>query len=194
MSSPAPLYPKVSQKSFMVRQNGGRLNVRLTSHQSALWGATAVSALFVVFRVFVRIKVFRRLWVEDAFVIFAWLLLLITAIIWQTQVEALYIQFKLLSGAVLPTPEIEYKQTLYFPCLAAIFVFFYTCLFAVKLSILFFFRRLGARVPGQRIWWWFVLIFNTAVWVTLIGSMGWSCLLNSLEYIFSKTDLTSQRS
>ena len=178
----------------MVRQDGGKLNVRLTSHQSALWGATAVSALFVVFRVFVRIKVFRRLWVDDALVVFAWLLLLITAILWQTQVEALYTQYKLLSGAVLPTPEIEYKQSLYLRCFAAIFVLFYTCLFAVKLSFLFFFQRLGARVLGQRIWWWFVLIFNTAAWVTLIGSMGWRCLLSSLEYIFSKTDLTSQRS
>ena len=168
--------------------------IRLTSHQSTLWGATAVSALFVVFRVFVRIKVFRRLWVEDALVIFAWLLLLISAIIWQTQVEALYTQFKMLTGAVLPTPELEYKQSLYLRCLAAMIFFFYTSLFAVKLSFLFFFQRLGARVQGQRIWWWFVLIFNTAVWLTLIGSMGWPCLLKSLEYILSKTDLTSQHS
>ena len=167
---------------------------KLTSHQGTLWAATAFSACFVVFRIFVRIKVFRRLWIEDVLVIFAWALLLITAVMWQTQVDALYTQFKLLTGAVLPTPEIEYHQTVYFKCLAAIIVFFYTCLFAVKLSFLFFFRRLGDRVEGQRTWWWFNVILNTAAWITLIGSMGWRCMLNSLEYIDSKIDLAPQRS
>ena len=141
-----------------------------------------------MFRVFVRIKVFRRLWVDDALVILAWMLLLITAVLWQTQVEALYTQFKLVSQAVLPTREIEHKQTVYFRSLAALIVVFYTCLFVVKLSFLFFFRRLGAKVQGQRIWWWIVFVFNTAVWITLIGSMGWPCMLKPLEYIFSKAD------
>ena len=119
---------------------------------------------------------------------FAWVLLLITAVLWQTQVEALYTQFKLLSQAILPTPEIEHKQTVYFRSLAALIVFFYTCLFAVKLSFLVFFRRLGPKVQGQRTWWWIVLVFNTAVWITLIGSMGWRCMLKPLEFIFSKAD------
>lgn len=69
--------------------------IRLTSHWDTLWGATAITALFVMFRVFVRIKVFRKLWADDALVIFAWLLLLITAVLWQTQFEALYTQFEL---------------------------------------------------------------------------------------------------
>lgn len=158
-----------------------------------MWGATAVSALFVAFRIFVRIRVFRRLWVDDGLVILAWLLLLISAVLWQTQVDALYTQFQLVSQSVLPTPEIYRKQKVYFRSLAAMIVAFYTCLFAVKLSFLFFFRRLGARVQGQRTWWWIVLVFNTAAWITLIGSMGWRCMLKPLEYIFSKADFASTK-
>ena len=161
--------------------------VKLTNLKGLLWGATAISAMFVVFRVFVRIKVFRKIWVDDVLVVFAWLLLLITAILWQTQIEALYIQFELLAQTVLPTPEIEHKQVVYFRSLAALIVMFYTCLFAIKLSFLFFFRRLGAKVQGQGTWWWIVLVFNTATWITLIASMGWRCMLRSLTYIFSKT-------
>ncbi|KAL8915920.1 MAG: hypothetical protein Q9172_006563 [Xanthocarpia lactea] len=170
--TPAPVTPKVGQISFM----------------GTVWGATAVSAFFVVFRVFVRIKAFRRLWVDDALVLLAWLLLLAIAVIWQTQVEALYTQFKLTSQTILPTPEILDKQRIYFRFLAASIVAFYTCLFAVKLSFLIFFRRLGAKVKGQRTWWWIVLFFNIAAWITLIGSMGWPCMLKPLDYIFSRAD------
>lgn len=141
-----------------------------------------------MFRVFIRIKVFRKLWVDDALVIFAWLLLVLTAILWRTQVEALYTQFKLISQAILPTPEIEHQQTVYFRSLAAMAIAFYTCLFAVKLSFLFFFRRLGAKVPSQCTWWWVVLVINTAAWITLIGSIGWRCMLKPLGYIFSNAD------
>lgn len=90
---------------------------------------------------------------DDGLVILAWLLLVISAVLWQTQVDALYTQFQLLSQSVLPTPEVYRKQTMYFRSLAAMIVAFYTCLFAVKLSFLFFFRRLGAKVQGQRTWW-----------------------------------------
>ena len=41
-------------------------------------------ALFVAFRILVRIRVFRRLWVNDGLVILAWLLLLISVVLWQT--------------------------------------------------------------------------------------------------------------
>ena len=139
-----------------------------------------------MFRIFVRIKAFGRLWIEDGLVLLSWLLLLTTAIIWQTVIEALYEQYKLRSQTILPTPEILNGQRTYLRILPAVIISFYTCLFAVKLSFLFFFRRLGAKVSGQRVWWWLVFVFNVAVWITLIGSMGWPCMLKPLEYIFGK--------
>lgn len=189
MASPVLLTPKVTQEAFMVSQDRRKRFFTLMSAQGTLWGATAVSALFVVFRVFVRIKAFGRLWIDDALVLLSWSLLLATAVIWQTVIKALYDQYKLVALIILPTPEVLDGQKLYFRALPAIIISFYTCLFAVKLSFLFFFRRLGARVKGQRVWWWVVFVFNVAVWITLIGSMGWPCMVKPLEYIFSKGHL-----
>ncbi|KAL8671172.1 MAG: hypothetical protein Q9168_004325 [Polycauliona sp. 1 TL-2023] len=192
MARPGPLTPTVSQESFTVSSDEVRSVPKLRALQGVLWGATAVSAVFVLFRIFVRLKVFRRLWVDDAMVILAWVLLLISAILWQTQVDALYTQHKLVAGTVYPTPQVLHSQEVYERSLAALFVFFYTCLFAVKLSFLFFFRRLGTNVRGQRIWWWTVFAINIAVWITLIRSLDWACMVSPLDYIFSgQCDKTS---
>ncbi|KAJ4392295.1 hypothetical protein N0V93_005920 [Gnomoniopsis smithogilvyi] len=48
-------------------------------------------------------------------------------------------------------------------------LFFYTTLFAVKLSFLLFFRRLGHRVNGQQYIWWPVFIF---AWISYAVSVG----------------------
>ena len=96
---------------------------------------------------------------------------------WQTQVNALYTQFRLAARTLLPTPEILAKQKTFFRCEAAMRVFFYTCLFGVKLSFLLFFRRLGAKVRGQRTWWWIVVFVTTATWLSLMGVLDWPCLL-----------------
>ena len=151
-----------------------------------MWSGTVISLFFVAFRVFVRIKSFRRIYADDVIVIIAWLMFLASAVIWQSQQKAMYEQFILSAGTVIPTPEQLAAERKFLRSQVATVGIYYTSLWMVKLSFLVFFRRLGQNVRGQRIWWWCVTGFTVATWVTCIGSMGFKCLLRSLDYIFGR--------
>lgn len=165
--------------------NGSILTRTLNNFQGIAWGGTALSFIFVVFRIYVRIKSFRRVYADDFLVVLAWLLLLTSAIIWQTQQTSMYTQFRLSSGNVVPTPEILAAERTFLRTEVATIFMFYTCLWSVKISVLIFFRRLGQKVKGHRVWWWCVLALTVATWATCIGDIQYPCLLKSLEYIFS---------
>lgn len=60
-------------------------------------------------------------------------------------------------------------------------IFFYTTLILVKLSFLFFFKRLGENVRGQKQLWWPVLAFALIVYFVSIGNMQYKCYTGSLE-------------
>lgn len=151
-----------------------------------LWSGTAVSLSFVAFRIFVRIKSFRRIYAADALVLIAWLMFLASAVIWQSQQTAMYEQFALSTGNVIPTPEQLAAERTFLRSEVATISMYYTSLWIVKLSFLVFFRRLGQKVRGQRIWWWCVTGFTIATWATCIGSMDFKCLLRSLDYVFGR--------
>ena len=140
----------------------------------------------MIFRLFVRLKAFHRVWWDDVLVVFAWFCFLGTAIIWNRGLFGLYSQFGLANGTLLPTPAIlsaflneQHNQI-------AILVLFYSCLWSIKLSFLIFFRRLSAKVRGQRIWWWCVTGLVVATYLTCIGTIQYPCLAGDFEYIESE--------
>lgn len=63
----------------------------------------------------------------------------------------------------------------------AVEFFFHTTLFAVKLSFLFFFKRLGQRVHGQQYVWWPVLFFSVVTYAVSIGDIQYTCELGPAE-------------
>lgn len=150
-----------------------------------MWTGVAVSLSFLAFRIFVRIKSFRRIYADDFLVIFAWLMFLVSAVIWQWQRTALYQQFTFASTAVRTPRQREAQKSLLRSEVVTI-SFCFTGLWMIKLSFLVFFRRLGQKVRRQRIWWWCVTGLTVATWATCIGTMSFKCLLGSLDYIFGK--------
>ena len=183
-----PQNAKVPQPIFIVR-------IQLSSTvyfdsslqcQGFLWCGTAVSLCFVLFRLFVRVKAFRRLYWDDFLVVLAWVFFFATAVIWQTQHVGVYYQFALSSGSVLPTPAVLSALLNGQRAQLAVLVMFYSCLWAVKLSFLIFFRRLGQKVRGQKIWWWCVTGLTITTYITCIGTIQYPCLVGDLQYIMSK--------
>lgn len=139
-----------------------------------------------MFRFYVRIKSFRKLYADDYIVIVAWLMFLATAITWQTHVQALYRQFGFTAQSIVPTPTNLAAERALLRSEVPLVMLFYTCLWAVKLSFLLFFRRLGQQVRGQKFWWWCVFGVTVATWVTSITTIQWNCNLKPVEYVFSK--------
>lgn len=147
----------------------------------------AVSLCFLLFRLYVRIKSFRRLYSDDYVIIAAWGMLLATAILWQTVIHDLYEQYAVASGRTAFPSDFVAGETHLMHTLAPLLVLFYTCLWAVKLSLLLFFQRLGSKVKGQRIWWWSILVITVLSGAACIGNVHWSCFLTSYLYIEGKS-------
>lgn len=158
----------------------------MSLRQGIMWGGTALSLCFLIFRIFVRLRYFKRLYADDILVIAAWAMLLASSIVWQTQQVPLYNQFKLSSGHIQPTTAILAAEQTLLHANLAVLILFLSCLWSVKVSILVFFRRLGHKVQGQRIWWWSVMGFTLLTWATCIGVLQYWCLLSSAEYILSE--------
>ncbi|GAB1210172.1 hypothetical protein APSETT445_008962 [Aspergillus pseudonomiae] len=148
-----------------------------------LWGATGLSFLFVLARTLARIYAFRRLWLDDAFAIGAWLMLLVQAITWQTQVDSMYLLFQLDAGKLMPTPEILNRLAQLERAECAILILFYSSLWSIKTSFLIFFRRIGGTDRSWIIWFWCVVGFVAAAYFVCIGDIQYPCLLRDQAYI-----------
>lgn len=148
-----------------------------------LWGATGLSFLFVLARTLARIYAFRHLWLDDAFAIGAWLMLLVQAITWMTQVDSMYLLFQLDAGKLMPTPEILKRLAQLERAECAILILFYTSLWAIKASFLIFFRRIGGTDRSWLIWFWCVVGFVAATYFVCLGDIQYPCLLRDQAYI-----------
>lgn len=151
-----------------------------------MWGGTALSLCFFIFRVFVRLRYFQTVYADDVFILAAWVMLLASSAIWQTQQAPLYNSFKLSAGQIQPTADILVAEQSLMHANLVVLVLFLSCLWSVKVSILLFFRRLGYNVRGQNIWWWSVMGFTVLTWAICISVLEYRCLLGSADYILSE--------
>lgn len=161
--------------------------IHINSLKGALWGGIILGLLFVAFRILVRIKVFGRLYADDALVFFAWLLLLISTVLGQTSKDALYQNVKVSSGRLYPPPtEFAHQTEQNLRKFAAVLFFFYTGLWSIKLAFLIFFKRLGHNVKNQDVVWWIVFAITVASFFACVGNMDYRCMASSFQYIQSK--------
>lgn len=133
--------------------------------------------MFIVSRIYVRLRFLRNLFVDDAFVIVAWLMTVVTAAIWQKVAKDLY--FAVLVGAGhIHVPPAEFRARLR-SCLHAIlatYLLFYSTLWSIKLSFLFFFRRLGQNVRRQKTIWWIVFTITILSYLVCVAILDYNCL------------------
>lgn len=151
--------------------------------QGSLWGGTGISLCFLLFRLFVRLNAFQHLYSDDYIIIAAWVMKLVTDILWQINVPILYEYFAIVAGKKPLDVSFVNKSTTLLRTAMILNIHFYSTLWLVKLSILMFFRRLGSKVKGQKIWWWCILVFTVLAWVACIADIRYKCYLNSLEVI-----------
>ena len=157
------------------------------------WGGVALAWIFFVTRAAGRIKAFRRLYADDAMVLIACLLLMTNAWIWQMSKDDLYEVIAVASGQLYPPPsDFSTNTRAYLRRSVAVIAFFYSGLWAVKLSFMLFFRRLAQNVTGQKGLWWTILVIVVATWLACLGTIHYCCLAGSFEYIESN-DLYSLR-
>lgn len=145
-----------------------------------MWAGVAISFCFLLFRFYVRLKIFRRLHIEDPFVLAAWLLNLVNAIVWQKTANHLYSVIAVESGEIdMLSPEFLSNVYVGLHSLFACYLFYYTALWSIKLSFLLFFRNLGNDIRRQRLLWYCVFVYTIASYVTCLGMIDYKCLVEA---------------
>lgn len=78
------------------------------------------------------------------------------------------------SMKMLPTAGFEERADLFLRCQFALIILFWTAVWAVKFSILMFYRDVFNKLPRQKRYWWFVFsyvgISYLACWATQLAS------------------------
>jgi hypothetical protein len=137
-------------------------------------------------RTFSRIKIFKRLWVEDGFVIFALILVIANAILWQVHAQQMFDLMAVSAGIQAPNADFVSRSEAYSKTSVAVIAFFYSTLWSIKMAFLLFFRRLGENVTRQKYIWWPVCIFTVATYFACIGTIQYNCLVVPLQVIMEK--------
>lgn len=154
---------------------------KLIAGKAIIWASAAVAFPFVPFRLFVRWKIAKKLFIDDGLVVIAYCLLLAYAIMWQNVAYAFYLVFDSLSGRIpRPTNGFHYLQIELHVQVTAV-ILYGICLWCIKLAFLFFFQRLGNHVRRQRTLWWFVLGYNLVSFAIWIALPPWRCIAASPE-------------
>ncbi len=119
---------------------------------------------------------------------------LVTNILWQINVPALYEYFAVIAGKKPLDVGLIKRGAALLRTGVVLNILFYSTLWLVKLSVLMFFRRLGSKVKGQKIWWWCILVFTVLAWVACIADIQYKCYLNSFAFIICEFSLSCSRS
>ncbi|KAI9154655.1 Cytochrome P462 monooxygenase [Paramyrothecium foliicola] len=148
-----------------------------------IWAGAAVSGALLTCRLVSRFLGPRRIFLDDAFIFFAFLPVVVSAALWQWGAKDLYYFFDVQAGKALP--QLDFLDRMKRWLLVAMITkfSFFTSLALVKFSILFFFRRLGQGVDYFRYVWWPVFVFTLLTYLAGVGSIEYYCLVNKTSYI-----------
>ncbi|KAK7972350.1 hypothetical protein PG988_006484 [Apiospora saccharicola] len=151
------------------------------------WTGTAVSGIVLACRLFARFKGPRRLFWDDAFATFAFVLVLITATVWQWGARKMYHVLNVQAGLEPYDPEkfLPWMEQWLLASLIAE-LFFYTSLVSIKLAFLFFFRRLGASIQYFRWIWWPVFGITVGSYFGSVGNVDYKCLVGRPETVLQE--------
>lgn len=143
--------------------------------QSIIWVVTAIAITFVISRFAIRIFIVKKAAFDNVLVSDALVLVALTTLI---TMAALYVQiiptiFNLDLAAAGKAPlsleslaEFEERANYYLRVQFAIIILFWTCVWAVKLSILVFYKSLFDRLSWKYLYaWWAVVIFVALTYV-----------------------------
>ena len=127
--------------------------------QATIWTLLAVAVILAIARIVIRVRRFRRIFVDDVCLFIATVALIGGTIITSNQVPFLFTAQDLQNGT--ETVPDDFIKTLgsHERNIAATLVLLWSAIFGVKFSFCFLFRSLIRRVRYLNLWWWCVAAF-----------------------------------
>ncbi|KAI8630104.1 hypothetical protein F5Y19DRAFT_474493 [Xylariaceae sp. FL1651] len=148
-----------------------------------LWAGAAVATIFLVGRLYARFHRARRLHLDDFCILFAYILVVTTAALWQYGAKDMYYILNVGAGVVPIGADYVARLRRYLVISCVVQILYYTTLIFFKLSMLFFFKRLGTCVDILKYLWWPILLFSLSTFFVTIGDGEYQCYLGSLHAI-----------
>ena len=145
----------------------------------------------MIFRLFVRYKVFQKVFIDDFLVILAWFILLAFSLSWQVYARDLYAASDVLAGVAKPGPSFDRQFARYLTASVVVNFLIPFCLWSIKFSFLIFFKRLGTNVTHQNVIWWSVTIWNLICFAIFVGVVNWRCIVPPAQTVQGKRPLSS---
>lgn len=145
-------------------KRSGHKPKNLTFTQISIWFIFSFVVLAVAGRFAVQFHQRKKPGLDDFFLVVAFCTLLTSLTIIQAECfDAMYIIYAVTHGLMLPPTNmilIGYHSHIW---ITAALMAGWATICAVKLSFLFFFKKLIDRIRSLYIYWWIVLIFNLGV-------------------------------
>lgn len=162
--------------------------------QGIIWTGIAFAIVFTILRTTIRARVFRTLSADDAFVIFALLVLVAVGVLCTYATPGIYELHQIGqtgSKEFLVSSDLTDQLNYFLRLQFAIIILFWTSIWAVKFSFLIFYKRLFASIPGTNhvFIWRFTLFFTILAYVSCQVMNLKSCAPISNSFRLGKMDL-----
>ena len=115
-----------------------------------------------------RVHTFRRLDVDDGFLIFSVLTLTAATVLVHFNIPLLFLQNYASLGQIIPGPDFPAEMLMAKKLETASTVMIWVSIYGVKYCYMFFFKKLVSRVRKVQLWWW--LVMGLLVPMSLIAS------------------------
>nr|CDP22330.1 Putative protein of unknown function [Podospora anserina S mat+] len=147
-----------------------------------IWSGTCLSLVTILLRLAFRIKLLRRLRLDDYLVIASFVFYLGSTILWAVLARTLYVVAQ--GWNTTPTDpaaivELFNNAGTLLHAILATYWLTWTSLWLVKIAFMVFFYPLGRHAPLQRYLWWTVLVCIVAAYCVTVGLTTDDCLTAS---------------
>lgn len=154
-----------------------------------IWLSVGIAILFTIIRTAIRIRVYRRLFADDGAVYIALAILISMGVMYQIITPTMFELERLLIPGAVPSANFVQEAALFLKLQFAIIILFWTTLWAVKLSILLYYRALFAKLPNRFLWWWLVSMFVGMAYLGCWATQLASCAPISDYFHLGMTDI-----
>lgn len=141
------------------------------------WAGVGTAFVFLSLRLFTRFREARQLFSDDLWVLFAFIVLIVNAILQTLQAPQVYYLVYLSAGRYQVGEETLVQGNQYVRYEFAIIALFWTVLWSVKASFLALYHRLfqAVNLPYSRWFWWFVSVFTFLAYVGCWLASAYTC-------------------
>lgn len=146
-----------------------------TDELAVTWALFGVALIFYCARIAVRLRIWRRLYIDDAWGTLALVLLLAMSVVFTLACPPMYALLHVGAGMQEPGPTFFADSSYYLKLQFALTMLFWSCLWAVKGCFLAFFYRLTTGVQYCRIAWWVTVVITVLSYAGCVLSYPLSC-------------------